>query len=77
MKDARLRESWLFGGAQDLGDDSERAAGYYDRPWLWDDIRANAANFVLQFHGKRSLRAPCFRPKKRKTMVLSTCDRRR
>ena len=33
----------------DLGDASERAAGYYARPWRWDAIRANAGA-IVQFH---------------------------
>ena len=34
----------------DLGDAGEAAAGYYARPWLWDQIRANAER-IVQFHG--------------------------
>ncbi|KAG5182419.1 hypothetical protein JKP88DRAFT_319000 [Tribonema minus] len=33
----------------DLGDDNERASGYYSRPWRWDAIRANAGA-LLQLH---------------------------
>ncbi|TFJ82092.1 hypothetical protein NSK_006757 [Nannochloropsis salina CCMP1776] len=32
----------------DLGDANERASGYYNRPWRWTEIKANAG-FVLQF----------------------------
>ncbi|XP_061180501.1 serine hydrolase RBBP9-like [Saccostrea echinata] len=32
----------------DLGDDNERASGYYSRPWDWTKIKANAG-FVVQF----------------------------
>jgi pimeloyl-ACP methyl ester carboxylesterase len=30
----------------DLGIESERASGYYSRPWLWDAIRSNTAHIV-------------------------------
>ena len=33
----------------DLGMPSERAAGYYSRPWKWEAIAANAA-WILQYH---------------------------
>ena len=33
----------------DLGEESERIAGYYSRPWLWDDIKAHAG-WIVQFH---------------------------
>jgi len=33
----------------DLGLKSERIAGYYSRPWLWDAIKANAG-WILQYH---------------------------
>ncbi len=33
----------------DLGIESERQSGYYSRPWLWDSIRANVANPIVQF----------------------------
>jgi uncharacterized protein len=33
----------------DLGDEGERLAGYYGRPWEWDRIKANAA-WILQYH---------------------------
>jgi predicted alpha/beta hydrolase family esterase len=32
----------------DLGDDNEKASGYYNHPWLWDKIRANQ-NWIIQF----------------------------
>lgn len=32
----------------DLGDDNERASGYYSRPWDWTSIKANT-DFVVQF----------------------------
>jgi len=32
----------------DLGWASERAAGWYSRPWLWDKIKQNAG-FIMQF----------------------------
>ncbi|XP_013381212.1 putative hydrolase RBBP9 [Lingula anatina] len=38
----------VSGCVTDLGDENERASGYYNRPWEWEKIRANAT-FVLQF----------------------------
>ncbi|KAG2453784.1 hypothetical protein HYH02_001993 [Chlamydomonas schloesseri] len=32
----------------DLGDANERASGYFNRPWLWDAIKANCG-FIVQF----------------------------
>lgn len=32
----------------DQGDEVERASGYFNRPWRWADIRANAG-FIVQF----------------------------
>ena len=32
----------------DLGDENERASGYYNRPWEWSKIKANT-EFVVQF----------------------------
>jgi len=32
----------------DLGDETERASGYFDRPWQWDEVKKNAG-FVVQF----------------------------
>jgi len=34
----------------DLGDDNERASGYFDRPWDWAAMRRNAKGFLHQFH---------------------------
>lgn len=34
----------------DLGDENEREAGYYSRPWLYNQIKPNT-NWILQFHG--------------------------
>ncbi|GFN87963.1 retinoblastoma binding protein 9 [Plakobranchus ocellatus] len=33
----------------DLGMESERVSGYYNRPWLWEDIKANCKVKVAQF----------------------------
>lgn len=33
----------------DLGDEGERLAGYYNRPWNWESIRANAS-WIIQYH---------------------------
>jgi len=41
----------------DLGSKSERQAGYYSRPWLWDKIRSNC-EFVIQYHSNND----CFIP---------------
>lgn len=32
----------------DLGDSTERASGYFSRPWQWEAIKANAG-FIVQF----------------------------
>ncbi len=32
----------------DLGDEDEKASGYYSRPWQWDKIKANQ-NWIIQF----------------------------
>ncbi|MFZ2199499.1 MAG: alpha/beta hydrolase, partial [Microgenomates group bacterium] len=32
----------------DLDDESEKESGYYDAPWQWDKIRANAG-WIVQF----------------------------
>ncbi|EQC41157.1 hypothetical protein SDRG_01135 [Saprolegnia diclina VS20] len=32
----------------DLGDDNERASGYYARPWAWAQIKANC-DWIVQF----------------------------
>ncbi|XP_035689208.1 serine hydrolase RBBP9-like [Branchiostoma floridae] len=32
----------------DLGDENERASGYYSRPWQWDKVKANT-RWVVQF----------------------------
>lgn len=32
----------------DLGDEGERESGYYDSPWQWDQIKANAT-WIAQF----------------------------
>jgi hypothetical protein len=32
----------------DLGDEDEKASGYYNRPWQWDNIKAHQ-NWILQF----------------------------
>lgn len=34
----------------DLGMESEREAGYYSRPWLYDNVRQNT-HWVMQYHG--------------------------
>src|SRR5476649_918323 len=33
----------------DLGDETEKLSGYYDRPWRWDKIKANQ-KWIVQFH---------------------------
>ena len=33
----------------DLGSESERLAGYYNRPWQWDTIKSNT-EWILQYH---------------------------
>lgn len=32
----------------DLGNDNEKASGYYNHPWYWDKIKANQ-NWIVQF----------------------------
>jgi len=34
--------------SSDLGEESERVSGYFDRPWQWEKIKGNAA-FIVQF----------------------------
>ncbi|KAG2501677.1 hypothetical protein HYH03_000180 [Edaphochlamys debaryana] len=34
--------------SSDLGDSTERASGYFSRPWQWDRIKANSG-FIVQF----------------------------
>ena len=53
----RLLEKTRVGGVilvsaahTDLGDENERASGYFGREWLWADMRANAKYFFHQFH---------------------------
>jgi predicted alpha/beta hydrolase family esterase len=33
----------------DLGDENEKASGYFDRAWQWDEIKKNAG-FITQYH---------------------------
>jgi hypothetical protein len=40
----------------DLGDRQERESGYFGRPWLWDEIAANAG-FLVQYHSVDDVRA--------------------
>jgi len=35
----------------DLGDESERRSGYFNRPWSWEKMKDGAKNIVL-FHGE-------------------------
>ena len=35
----------------DLDDPGERASGYFDLPWNWEDMPANAT-FIHQFHSR-------------------------
>jgi predicted alpha/beta hydrolase family esterase len=45
----QLYGSILIGASYtDLGDADEKASGYYDRPWQWDQIKANQ-NWIVQF----------------------------
>ena len=41
----------------DGGMESERLAGYYNRPWKWDKIKSNA-EWILQYHSSDD----CFIP---------------
>jgi len=42
--------SVLVGGYYtDLGDPDEKVSGYFDKPWRWQDIKANQ-KWVIQFH---------------------------
>jgi len=36
----------------DLGDENERASGYFNRPWDWAAMRKNARGFLHQFHSE-------------------------
>ena len=45
---ARVRAIVLVSATpSDLGDANERASGWYDGPWLWERVRANARRVVL------------------------------
>jgi predicted alpha/beta hydrolase family esterase len=39
----------VSGCVTDLGDAGEREAGYYGRPWQWENIRHNCG-WIVQFH---------------------------
>lgn len=54
----RLAETQKVGGLilvsaahTDLGDEGERASGYFDTPWDWESQKRNAG-FIHQFHSK-------------------------
>lgn len=48
-EDHKLLGSVLVGAAHtDLGDANEKASGYFDTPWQWDNIRTNQ-NWIIQF----------------------------
>ena len=32
-----------------MGDENEKASGYFDRAWPWDEIKKNA-QFITQYH---------------------------
>lgn len=36
----------------DLGDENERASGYYSRPWKWEQIRKNCRTQIVQWASK-------------------------
>ncbi len=46
----KLLGSILIGASYtDLGDAKEKASGYYDKPWDWEEIKNNQ-KFIVQFH---------------------------
>lgn len=48
-EDNKLYGSILVGASYtDLGDEDERASGYFDHPWQWEKIKANQ-NWIIQF----------------------------
>merc|ERR1712113_300867 len=50
LESHRLRGAVLVSACHtDLGDENEAASGYYNRPWQWAKIAANAG-FLLQWH---------------------------
>ncbi|CAK8987574.1 unnamed protein product [Durusdinium trenchii] len=50
LEKQKLRGAVLVSACHtDLGDENERASGYYDRPWEWTAIAENAG-FILQWH---------------------------
>jgi predicted alpha/beta hydrolase family esterase len=50
MERTKIRGAILISAAHtDLGDENERASGYFSRPWEWDRMVANAG-FIHQFH---------------------------
>ncbi|XP_050407068.2 serine hydrolase RBBP9 [Patella vulgata] len=38
----------VSGCVTDLGDENERASGYYNRPWLWEEMKKNT-DLIIQF----------------------------
>ena len=45
----KILGSVLIGASYtDLGDENEKASGYFDRPWQWDSIKNNQ-NWIIQF----------------------------
>lgn len=62
----RLAEATKLGGLclvsayhSDLGDEGERAAGYFSRPWGWEAIRRNVGGFGIVQYGAAD---DCFLP---------------
>jgi predicted alpha/beta hydrolase family esterase len=50
LESHKLRGAIVLGcNYTDLGDEAERAAGWYDAPWQWDTIKKNAG-WIEQFH---------------------------
>ena len=46
----RLQGIVLVGASYtDLGDEREKASGYFDNPWQWDKIKQNV-DWIIQFH---------------------------
>jgi len=59
----RLLGSVLVGACYtDLGYESERISGYYDDPWLWENIKSNQ-RWIVQFASKDDPFIPVYEPR--------------
>ena len=52
----------ISGCYTDLGEESERVSGYYDHPWLWDEIIKNQ-KWIVQLSSQDDLFIPIHEPR--------------